>query len=146
MIKKLKEKIPFPVNYIGFAKRDGLHFLDIELPDHDLKTIETKTLTISKIVDELNPYEHSYFLNVYSAGTEQVLALDQLDQHLFAHVALATNKPYVQRQNWEGQLIAHDPQSLILVVNNKGRMQKITFNKSDINFLKLSAKLTKEPN
>ena len=42
MIQKLKEKINFKINSIQFVKREGLTFLDIEIPETSLDQIEEK--------------------------------------------------------------------------------------------------------
>lgn len=144
LIKKIKERINFSVNYIGFAKRDGLDFLDIELPENDLKVIEEKSRIISNILDEINPYETSYFLNVYSAGTEQMINLNDLDEHLDKNIWIELKKDYLSKNYWEGKLIQNNQFAVTLLVNNKGRFQKLVINKEDITFIKLSAKLKKE--
>lgn len=146
MIKKLKEKLPFSINNISFAKRDGFDFLDIELPDHNLKTIEEKSKIISQLLDEISPYESSYYLNVYSAGTEQNLDPNDLDQHLMANVQIETKKAYLEKNKWEGQLVLNTAEQIKLIINNKGRFQKLVVEKSDLELIKLSAKLKKEKN
>ena len=54
LIQELKKRINFEVNLIEFVKRDGLNFLDIELPDTNLKSIKEKTKLISNIIDEID--------------------------------------------------------------------------------------------
>ena len=144
MLKKLRAQLPFATNYIGFATRDGCRFLDVELPDRDLKTIEAKSKLISQLLDQMSAPDGSYYLNVYSAGTEQQLTLDEVANHFGANVWVETNNPYWNRSNWEGQLVNATPLTITLLVNNKGRFSKLVIDQADINLIKLSAKVTKE--
>lgn len=143
MIKEIKKKIPFEVLYVGFSKLDGFTFLDIELPDNDLKTIESKTLIISKILDELDLKINNYYLNVYSSGTEKEFELDEIDKLINKNILVKTKKHYFDKNLWEGKMIFNDENEIILHVNNKGRFQKLKIQKEQIEKIKTTAKLKK---
>ena len=53
MIQKLKEKINFKINSIQFVKREGLTFLDIEIPETSLDQIEEKSKIATMVYEKL---------------------------------------------------------------------------------------------
>ena len=144
MISKLKQKIDFEIKSIQFVNRDGFKFLDIELPDTDLETIEFKSKIISKIIDEIDDSNEMYYLNVFSSGTEKEIKLDNINFYINEYILIETSKHYLEKQKWEGDLIENNQDHIILKINNKGRFQKLKILKQDIVFIKTTAKLRKE--
>lgn len=145
MIKKLKSHLEFDVNYIGFSiSNDGFKFLDVELPDKDLKQIEEKSKIISKILDKIDKSDEMYFLNVYSAGTEKEISISDLENNVEENLLIKTKKAYLDKNSWEGILKDCNEEIITLLVNNKGRFQKLKIEKKEIEYAKLTAKLTKE--
>ncbi|MBD5423376.1 MAG: hypothetical protein HDR43_02685 [Mycoplasma sp.] len=145
MIDELKKRLNFEVNSIQFVNRDGYKFLDIELPESKLNVIEEKTKIISKILDEIDDGTiDNYYLNVFSSGTEKEIDLKNIDLFINNNLLIKTTKPYLEKQEWEGILVSNDLSNITLKINNKGRMQKLKINKTDINFIKTTAKFKKE--
>ena len=144
MISKLKQKIDFEIKSIQFVNRDGFKFLDIELPETDLETIEFKSKIISKIIDEIDDSNEMYYLNVFSSGTEKEIKLENINFYINEYILIETSKHYLEKQKWEGDLIENNQDHIILKINNKGRFQKLKILKQDIVFIKTTAKLRKE--
>ena len=144
MIEKLKEKIPFKINSIQFVKRDGFRFLEIELPDSDLKTVEEKSKIISQIIDEIDDSSENYYLDIFSSGTEKEIELKNINLFLNQYISVKTSKHYLKKCEWEGDFIENNINNIVLRVNNKGRFQKLKIEKTDISYIKTTAKLRKE--
>lgn len=146
MIEKLKEKIDFKINSIQFVKRDGLKFLDIELPDIDLKTIENKSKIISKIIDQIDQSDENYYLNIFSSGTEKEIEIKNINLFIGENIFVEINKHLLDKNKWEGELIENNKDEIVLKINNKGRFQKIKIKKDNILFIKVTAKIRKVKN
>ncbi len=144
MIEKLKEKIPFKINSIQFVKRDGFKFLEIELPDSDLKTVEEKSKIISQIIDEIDDSSENYYLDIFSSGTEKEIELKNINLFLNQYISVKTSKHYLEKCEWEGDFIENNINNIVLRVNNKGKFQKLKIEKTDISYIKTTAKLRKE--
>lgn len=144
LIKEIVENLPFDIVYIGFSYLNGFKYLNVELKDSDLKTIENKSKVISDLLDKIDKNNESYYLNVYSSGSEQEITLDQLKHHLNKNILIETKKTYLKKKSWEGLLIGYDEVTLTLHVNNKGRFQRLVIDKSQCYYIKLTAKLKKE--
>lgn len=137
----LKKHIPFEVLHIGFSNKAGFKFLDIELPDKDLDTIQKKTLVISKILDEIDSDIENYYLNVYSSGTEKNIKINDIDKYLNCYIMINLHKHQLNKNCWEGMLININDESITIQINNKGRFQKLIILKSNIKDIKITAKL-----
>ena len=144
MIQKLKEKINFKINSIQFVKREGLTFLDIEIPETSLDQIEEKSKIILNLIHEIDDDNIDYYLNVYSEGTEKEIYLKNINLFIGQYLLVKTNKHYLDKVEWEGPLIENNINDIVIKINNKGRIQKLKINKKDISFIKTTAKLRKE--
>lgn len=144
MIQELKKRINFEVNLIEFVKRDGLNFLDIELPDTNLKSIEEKTKLISNIIDEIDKTNDNYYLNVFSSGTEKEIKLKDINLFIGKYLSIKSSKQYFGKNDWEGDLLENTNEHIILKINNKGRIQKLQIEKKYIVYIKTTAKLRKD--
>ena len=144
MIQKLKEKINFKINSIQFVKREGLTFLDIEIPETSLDQIEEKSKIILNLIHEIDDDNIDYYLNVYSEGTEKEIDLKNINLFIGQYLLVKTNKHYLHKVEWEGHLIENNINDIVIKINNKGRSQKLKINKKDISFIKTTAKLRKE--
>lgn len=144
MIQELKKRINFEVNLIEFVKRDGLNFLDIELPDTNLKSIEEKTKLISNIIDEIDKTNDNYYLNVFSSGTEKEIKLKDINLFIEKYLSIKSSKQYFEKNDWEGDLLENTNEHIILKINNKGRIQKLQIEKKYIVYIKTTAKLRKD--
>ncbi len=144
MIKKLKEKINFKINSIQFVKREGLTFLDIEIPESSLIQIEEKSKIILNLINEIDDSNINYYLNIYSSGTEKEIELKNINLFIDQYLLVKTHKHYLNKIEWEGYLIENNINDIVIKINNKGRNQKLKIDKKDISFIKTTAKLRKE--
>ncbi len=144
MIQKIKEKINFDINSIQFVKRDGLVFLDIELPEKSLNEIEKKSKIILDIINEVDNSDSDYYVNIYSSGTEKEINLKNINFYLDQYILIKVNKPYLNKNELEGHLVENNINDLVIKINNKGRIQKLKILKEDIHFIKTTAKIRKE--
>ncbi len=144
MIKKLKEKIDFKINSIQFVKREGLTFLDIEIPESSLIQIEEKSKIILNLINEIDDSNINYYLNIYSSGTEKEIELKNINLFIDQYLLVKTHKHYLNKIEWEGYLIENNINDIVIKINNKGRKQKLKIDKKDISFIKTTAKLRKE--
>ncbi len=143
MIQKIKEEVDFEINSIQFVNRDGFKYLDIELPDIDLNEIEKKTRVILEIIRKIDNSSDDYYLNVFSSGTEKEIDLKNIGLFINQYLQVRTNKHYLDKNEWEGNLIENKPEEIVIKINNKGRIQKLTIEKKNISFIKTTAQIKK---
>ncbi|MBR4025883.1 MAG: hypothetical protein IKJ03_02900 [Mycoplasmataceae bacterium] len=144
MFQELKKKIDFEISSIQFVKRDGIKYLDIEIPETDLQKIEHKSRIISNILDEIYLTDQNYYLNIYSTGTEKEIKIDNLNLFLNSYLFFELKKQILDKNKWEGTLIENNNDHVVLKINKKGRFQKITILKENIVFVKTTTRLRKE--
>jgi ribosome maturation factor RimP len=125
MMKNIHEKITLIVEELGYAlydiieaKEDGKPVLKVLIDHADFITIDdciNVSRKVSETLDEDDPYDHEYLLEVSSAGAEHELRNDEeIARSIGKHVYIETYE-----QTFEGKLIAATPQTLTIEMKQK---------------------------
>ena len=80
---------------------------------------------ISNVLDEANPFEDPYNLDVSSLGAEKPIKLDRLDKYVGRYVNLHLTHPIKGENILEGDILEISEDNLVLQVINKGKKSKI---------------------
>lgn len=128
--------------------------LDFEAGEHYLRVFVDKDegrLTLDEIVDvsekisaELDRIENSnqaYILDVSSAGAEKEIKLDRLPKYIDHYIKIKLIHSYKESHELIGFLKSVNQTSLIVEVNNKGRLSKITVEFSNISKINQAIKI-----
>lgn len=80
---------------------------------------------ISNVLDEANPFEDPYNLDVSSLGAEKPIKIDRLDKYVGRYVNLHLTHPIKGENILEGDILEINEDILLLQVVNKGKKSKI---------------------
>ena len=145
-LNTLKQLISSKVNEAGyelvslsFASETLSIVVDRE-KDIDMEAIVSLTNVLNAYLDELNPFEKAYTLDVSSLGAEKPLNIERLSayQGRFVHVHLIN--PIKGENIYEGDLTSVDDSSIILTYKNKTRSIAVEIEKSNISKIRLAIK------
>ena len=139
-IEMLKDKVDAFLQSIGYS----LYDLEIRKQHKDkiltiyidkaegltMDDIVQATNALNPFIDELNPIEDAYMMEVSSPGAEKELRSKDAIEHAINRLV------YVETftQKFEGDLIAFDGDTLTLSVKNK----KVSINYIDVNLIRLA--------
>ncbi len=141
-IKNLKEKLKIFVENLGYElydleykKRNKNSILTVYIDrDEGIKLEDCVAVTkqLNPYIDELDPLEGEYFLEVSSPGAEKELRnLEGIKKAIGKFVHIETDE-----QKIEGELAEFDENEITLKVRNK--IVKINYN--DVNLIRLAIK------
>ena len=145
-LNTLKQLISSKVNEAGyelvslsFASETLSIVVDRE-KDIDMEAIVSLTNVLNAYLDELNPFEKAYTLDVSSLGAEKPLNIERLSayQGRFVHVHLIN--PIKGENIYEGDLTSVNDSSIVLTYKNKTRSIAVEFSKSNISKIRLAIK------
>lgn len=133
---------------VNFKKEFGEYILEILIDKDDYVSTDDTTLVSDKlnvILDELDPIDVAYTLEVSSIGLERPLKNDeQIAKSVgkYIHVDLRNNI-LVGKTNvldLEGTLLSFDNNELTVEILVKTRKVKVLINKENIKFIRLAVK------
>lgn len=134
-IKDFLESTPYELYEIEYIKNKKDPVLRIYIDMLDGVTIDdvvAATNLLNPFIDELDPVEGEYILEVSSPGAEKELRTKEaIEKAVDRHIYLETYE-----QKLEGKLIAFDGEYLTLLIKNK----KIKVNYIDVNLIRLAIK------
>ncbi|KUP07144.1 ribosome maturation factor RimP [Bacillus coahuilensis p1.1.43] len=84
-------------------------------------------------IDELDPIQHNYFLEVSSPGAERPLKKEKdFEKAVGKQVYVKTYEPIEGEKEFEGKLLQNDQDTLVVEVTIKTRKKKIEIPKSKV--------------
>lgn len=95
---------------------------------------------VSAILDEADPIEGAYTLDLSSAGAEKRIALDKLEDYVGSYLAIHLSHPYKGENDLQGSLISLTPETIDLEIAVKARKQIIQLNRADVEKARLAIK------
>ncbi len=93
---------------------------------------EVNEFISERIDDDISSTE--YMLEVCSRGAEHEISFDELDDYIDSYVFVKANKEYL------GYLLENRDETIVVSVNEKGRIRKYEIKKGDISLIRLSVK------
>ena len=95
---------------------------------------------VSSILDEADPIEGAYTLDLSSAGAEKRIALDKLEDYVGSYLALHLSHPYKGENDLQGTLVNLTPETISLEIAVKARKQIVQLNRADVEKARLAIK------
>ena len=142
----LKQLITSKVNEAGYElvslsfANETLSIVVDREKDIDMDAIVSLTNVLNAYLDELNPFEKAYTLDVSSLGAEKPLSIEKLSayQSRFIHVHLVN--PIKGENIYEGDLTSVNESSIVLTYKNKTRSIAVEIEKTNISKIRLAIK------
>ena len=143
---KLKGLIESKLNELGYElislsfSKETLAIVVDKDEEIDMNMIVDLTNHINSYLDELNPFEKAYTLDLSSLGAEKPLKVEKLDKYVgkFVHVHLIN--PIKGENIYEGDLKNVNNETITLVYRNKTRSIEVEINKANISKIRLAIK------
>ena len=143
---KLKQLIEKKVNELGYDlvslsfSKETLSIVVDKEEEIDMNMIVDLTNVINAYLDELNPFENAYTLDLSSLGAEKPLKLERLDKYVGKYVHVHLINPIKGENIYEGDLKNVNEESITLVYRNKTRSIEVEINKANISKIRLAIK------
>ncbi len=145
-IQKIVEENDLCLYNLEYLKEDGVYFLRVSIERKD-KTMDFDTCSkisekISSFLDEVDPIEHAYILEVCSPGAERPLKTKQdFDEALNQYVEVHLKQPIEKKDAFKGYLIAVEAASITIAYKDKTRDKTIQINFENIAEANLAVKI-----
>ena len=136
--KKIKEQ-GYELYSLSFAN-ETLSLVVDRVEDIDMDAIVSLTNVLNAYLDEVNPFEKAYTLDVSSLGAEKPLSVEKLDAYVgrFIHVHLIN--PIKGENIYEGDLTNVSNETITLTYRIKTRSMSVEINKENISKVRLAIK------
>ena len=145
-LNTLKQLLSAKVNEAGYElvslsfANETLSVVVDRTKDIDMDAIVSLTNVLNSYLDELNPFEKAYTLDVSSLGAEKPLKVEKLNDYVgrFVHVHLIN--PIKGENIYEGDLTIVNDSSIVLTYRNKTRSIPVEITKENISKIRLAIK------
>ena len=136
--KKINEQ-GYELYSLSFAN-ETLSLVVDRVEDIDMDAIVSLTNVLNAYLDEVNPFEKAYTLDVSSLGAEKPLSVEKLDAYVgrFIHVHLIN--PIKGENIYEGDLVNVSSETITLTYRIKTRSMSVEINKENISKVRLAIK------
>lgn len=120
------------VEYVKEPKGNVLRIFIDKKDGVDLDSCEFASNLVSEWLDEVDPIEQSYFLEVSSPGIDREIKLDKLENFIDKKILIKCYKKINGTKEFIGYLKGYDDVKLTLDIDK----QSIDFDKNDIAIIK----------
>ena len=108
--------------------------------DIDMEAIVSLTNVLNAYLDELNPFEKAYTLDVSSLGAEKPLKVEKLNAYVGKYVHVHLINPIKGENIYEGDLTSVNEETICLTYRNKTRSINVEIAKKNISKIRLAIK------
>ena len=108
--------------------------------DIDMDAIVSITNVLNAYLDELNPFEKAYTLDVSSLGAEKPLKVEKLNAYVGKYVHVHLINPIKGENIYEGDLTSVNTDTIVITYRNKTRSISLEINKENISKIRLAIK------
>ncbi len=106
----------------------------------DMEAIVEVSRVLNEYLDELNPFENSYTLDISSLGAEKPLNKDKLSDYVNRYIHVHLVNPINGENIYEGTLVGQDEEKITLEYRVKTRTKVVDIQKSNISKIRLAIK------
>ena len=149
-LNQLKGLIESKVNALGYdlvefnyGHKDGQDLLSIvvdKVSEIDMDMIVNLTHALNEYLDELNPFDKPYTLDLSSLGAEKPLKVEQLDSYVNKYVNVHLINPIKGENIYEGDLVSVSDDKIIISYRQKTRRINLEILNSNIYKIRLAIK------
>ena len=145
-LSTLKELIEKRINELGYElsslsfNQDTLSIVVDKEQEIDMEMIVNLTNALNQYLDELNPFEKAYTLDLSSLGAEKPLKVEKLASYIGKYIHVHLVNPIKGENIYEGDLLNVNEESILIQYRNKTRVIKLEIAKSNILKIRLAIK------
>lgn len=138
----IAEDLNFELVDLEYVKENGRYFLRVYIHKEggiNLDDCQKMSETLSGKLDQEDPINDTYYLEVSSPGLDRPLKTDRdLERNIGKDVEIKLYSPWEGSKNYSGKLIAYNDKKVIIEEENKNRLEvpreKISTTKIAIKF------------
>ena len=142
-IRSKLQEIGYELISINSHIEKGEHLLSIvvdRVEPIDMEAIVEVSRVLNTYLDELNPFENSYTLDISSLGAEKPLNKDKLGDYVNRYIHVHLVNPIAGENIYEGTLVGQDEEKITLEYRVKTRTKVVDIQKSNISKIRLAIK------
>ena len=142
-IRSKLQEIGYELISINSHIEKGEHLLSIvvdRVEPIDMEAIVEVSRVLNAYLDELNPFENSYTLDISSLGAEKPLNKDKLSDYVNRYIHVHLVNPINGENIYEGTLVGQDEEKITLEYRVKTRTKVVDIQKSNISKIRLAIK------
>ena len=146
VLNELKKLIETKLNALGYELvefnygQDTLRVVVDKESEIDMNMIVEVTNELNAYLDELNPFEKPYTLDLSSLGAEKPLKVERLNAYVGKYVNVHLVNPIKGENIYEGDLKEVDDDKIIITYRQKTRSIDLEILKSNIYKIRLAIK------
>ncbi|QGU95212.1 ribosome maturation factor RimP [Clostridium bovifaecis] len=122
LIEPIVLGLNYELYYIEYVKENNENYLRIYIDNEEsitLEDCENVSREVSTMLDEKDPIEDSYYLEVSSPGIERTLYNDKhLHKYIGHDVDIKLSKPYEGKKIYNGKLLNFDSDVILIEFEN----------------------------
>ena len=139
LIEKKLNELGYDLYSLSFSKETLSIIVDKEV-EIDMNMIVEVTNELNAYLDELNPFEKAYTLDISSLGAEKPLKVEKLDAYVGKYVHVHLINPIKGENIYEGDLVNVNQETISITYKNKNRSIKLEIAKGNISKIRLAIK------
>ena len=143
LVRSKLQEIGYELISINSHIEKGEHLLSIvvdRVEPIDMEAIVEVSHVLNTYLDELNPFENSYTLDISSLGAEKPLNKDKLGDYVNRYIHVHLVNPIAGENIYEGTLVGQDEEKITLEYRVKTRTKVVDIQKSNISKIRLAIK------
>ena len=146
VLSELKKLIETKLNTLGYDLvefnfgNDTLSVVVDKESEIDMNMIVEVTNELNAYLDEINPFEKPYTLDLSSLGAEKPLKVERLNAYVGKYVNVHLVNPIKGENIYEGDLVNVNEESIMITYKNKTRSINLEISKSNISKIRLAIK------
>lgn len=130
---------------LEFVKEDGVWFLRVSIEKKDgtmdFETAEVISTLVSAKLDELDPIEHEYILDVCSPGAERPIRnKEEFASNLNQYISVYLKEKQDDKEMFTGDLLEVNEFDIVLSYKEKTRVKKVSIKFENIEKAHLAIK------
>ena len=137
------ESLGYELISLNFKIEKGERILSIivdRVKPIDMEAIVDLSRELNNYLDELNPYEEAYTLDISSLGAEKPLKVESLGDYINSYVHVHLINPINGENIYEGTLVSLDEEKITLEYKVKTRIKTVDITKANISKIRLAIK------
>ena len=143
LIANKLETLGYELVELSFSRNNGQDVLSIVVDKEqeiDMNMIVDLTNELNAYLDELNPFEKPYTLDLSSLGAEKPLKVETLSAYVGKYINVHLVNPIKGENIYEGDLKEVNDDKIIIVYRQKTRSYELEILKSNIYKIRLAIK------
>ncbi len=145
-LNTLKQLISAKLNENGYElysltfANETLSVVVDRVQDIDMDAIVEVTNVLNAYLDEVNPFEKAYTLDVSSLGAEKPLTIEKLGAYVGKYIHVHLINPIKGENIYEGDLVSVNNETFVIAYKVKTRSMSLEINKQNVSKLRLAIK------